>query len=163
MNVEYRDIAGLEGYLCWGTAKQNMADKSRHGTALVGSRVYGAKHTEDDVIEVCRLRATGLKQSEVAERMGMGQTDVSAILCGKRWKHVPRAVAPKQRVTDRRKGARINLEIAKAIVAICQSGVSQGATARQFGISPANVRMILLGKIWPEATGKPSRRVHSLE
>lgn len=74
--------------LVWETHAENIRRKAAHGTQDRGEQVGTSKLTEADVQEMKRLRASGLKHRELAQRFGVGGAQVSRILSGKRWRHL---------------------------------------------------------------------------
>jgi len=74
-----------------GTHAENMSDKKRRNrqSRLRGETNGWAKLTEADVRRVYVLRAEGLSQSKIAAALGVSQPQVSKILRGRRWAHVP--------------------------------------------------------------------------
>lgn len=77
--------------LRWDTPVKNCADKIRHGTQPFGEASSLAKRTDADVWEIHRLRLEGMSQKKIAKLVGSCQSDISAILSGKRWRHVKEA------------------------------------------------------------------------
>ncbi len=74
--------------LCWGTSKQNHADRIRHGTSSVGVRNCKAKLTDDDVRKMRRLYATGRwSQQQLADRFDVCQTTAGRAIKGG-WRHL---------------------------------------------------------------------------
>jgi hypothetical protein len=76
--------------LCWGTSKENAMDKVRHGTVMAGSRRYGCKLNDTDVLEI-RLRVKDGKrgiQTNLAKEFGVSDTIISHIVSRKAWDHV---------------------------------------------------------------------------
>lgn len=86
--------------LAWGTKSENVRDAIRHGTwkrptgsdggrgkpgANRGSKHGNAKLTERDVREMRRLRAEGVKVSEIAVRFNLHVVYASKILNGRSW------------------------------------------------------------------------------
>ena len=71
--------------LRWDTRKNNHHDKIAHGTTIRGGKVFGAKLTEADVLEIRRLVESGHRQQNVADIYGIAQTNVSLIARGKTW------------------------------------------------------------------------------
>lgn len=63
--------------LAYGTAKENEADKARHGRTVQGIRQHVARHTDDEVREAVRRVASGETQVEVAADLGVTQAAVS--------------------------------------------------------------------------------------
>ena len=77
-------------HLFLGDQFQNMADmisKGRQHNRL-GSKNSCAKLTEDDVREIRRLKADGVKQVRLAERFGVSTVAISLIVLRKKWVHV---------------------------------------------------------------------------
>lgn len=66
--------------LCWGTRKQNIADRRRHGTAPPATKL-----TEAKVRRIRKLLSQGHTQVEVAAMFGVTQTNISCIVRGKTW------------------------------------------------------------------------------
>lgn len=75
-----------------GTPKDNASDmmkKNRHArTSQPGSKHGMSKLTEDDVLKIRLLRATGLTHRKIAEQFGVSSSMVTYILNGKNWKHI---------------------------------------------------------------------------
>ena len=76
--------------LCWGTKKENAADKIRDGHPNGPRGEQCAKKlTEAAVTEIRRLYATGdWQQKDLAARFGVGQSMISQIVTGRTWSHV---------------------------------------------------------------------------
>ena len=77
----------------WGTPKQNMKDKIRHGTIFrpQGEKCGSAKLKEADIYGIRELRSTGVTQQEIADFFGVSRRLISYILSGKRWAHLANA------------------------------------------------------------------------
>lgn len=75
----------------WATAKENTADKIRHGTLPRGSRVGTARLTESAVAQI-RGAYTGSRgeKARFARLFGVGQTTINRIVNGEGWSHVDR-------------------------------------------------------------------------
>lgn len=71
--------------LCWGTPKQNAADRVMHGTLACGERFYAAKITEQDVVTIRNSRAC---DQDLADKYNLSKSHVNAIRNGRKWKHV---------------------------------------------------------------------------
>jgi len=71
--------------LRWDTHQSNIEDKARHGTQPCGEAINTAKLTADDVREIRRI---GKPLKQHAQRYGVTESLVSAILSRKAWKHV---------------------------------------------------------------------------
>lgn len=69
-----------------GTNRDNCRDRVERGRSLRGSRHNMAKLTEEDVLEIRTLWATGLhQQRELADRFGVSQPNISKIVRGRLW------------------------------------------------------------------------------
>lgn len=74
------------------THAENMAHRKTvlRIQGVRGSRSNLATLVEADVTEIRRLYATGtLTQSQIAERFGISRPNVSLIVTGKTWPHIP--------------------------------------------------------------------------
>lgn len=76
--------------LRWDTSRNNKLDSIDQGTYTHGAKHYLAKISDENVIEICRLRNSGMTQQAIANIFGLSQPNVSWILRGKGWPHVPR-------------------------------------------------------------------------
>lgn len=75
--------------LRYATPLENSGDKFEHGTVLRGEQIARAKLTEECVREIRRLYQTGaFSQQDIADKFGVVQSAVSAVLIGKTWAHV---------------------------------------------------------------------------
>ena len=80
--------------LRWDTAKNNQADRLRHGRGVhvtnpKGEDIWWAKLTEKDVKRIRKLYASGRhNQTELSEIFGVYQTLISRIIRRKAWCHV---------------------------------------------------------------------------
>lgn len=79
--------------LAWVTPSENQRHKLAHGTLRRGERVVGAKLTEADVVAARSARRAGASVAELADRYGLDRGAMGLVLRGKRWAHVPGAVA----------------------------------------------------------------------
>lgn len=75
-------------HLSWGSVAENMRDKERDGTRLLGSRNHRAKFDEDDVREIRRLSDQGVLGVTLAERYGVSKSVISNVINRRRWAHV---------------------------------------------------------------------------
>ena len=77
--------------LYWGTHEQNMKDKIRHGTVarLQGEKNGKSKLKEADIYKIRELRSTGMTHKKIADFFGVSQPQISYILRGKIWAHLP--------------------------------------------------------------------------
>ncbi len=72
------------GNLRWGTAKENAADRERHGRTARGERNGYTNYRDAEVAEACSMVASGAKQRDVAKRFGCSQATISRWLHGER-------------------------------------------------------------------------------
>jgi hypothetical protein len=69
-----------------GTNKDNAHDAIERGQIARGSRLPQCKLSPEQVIEI---RTLDLPQSKIAQRFGIGQSQVGNIKRRKWWKHIP--------------------------------------------------------------------------
>lgn len=84
------------GHLFVGTGSDNMRDKEQKGRGnhSIGETRPTAKLTEQDVAEIRRLRLSGWKGSELAEKFPCSAAQLLRVARGVAWKHVTAPVAP---------------------------------------------------------------------
>jgi HNH endonuclease len=72
--------------LRWGTAKDNAADRRRHGRDRTWERHHAAKLTWAQVLEMRELFRTGrFTKTELARRYGVSRQAARDVLLGKTW------------------------------------------------------------------------------
>ena len=71
------------GNLRYDTPRGNAADKVAHGTQMRGERHPAAILSDAEVIEIKRL-AGEITQQQIAEKFGVSQSHISAIVTGKK-------------------------------------------------------------------------------
>lgn len=74
--------------LRWGTAKENAADRDRHGMTAIGRRNAQAVLDADDIHRIRKLASKGLVQRSIADKFGVSQRTIHDVLTGRTWKHV---------------------------------------------------------------------------
>lgn len=77
--------------LAWGTSKENMADKIRHGTTGAGERNINAKLTSEQVILARELRLRHPRRKSgvahfLARWFGVSAGSIRDAYCGHTWK-----------------------------------------------------------------------------
>lgn len=126
--------------LCWGTRIENNADKVRHGTAPLGEQCHTAKLSDADAVEIRRRHAAGESRPALAAAFGVARSNISMILRGVTFAHLP-GVDP-QHCRSRKLSAAAVVEIRRRAAA----GDKQRAIAADFGISQAMVSLIVSRK-----------------
>lgn len=134
-------------HLFLGTTKDNQQDMKSKGRSLFGEKNGKAKLTEELAREVIRLLRTGLPQIEIAERVGIGQMQVSRINTGERWGHLNSG--PIRKANARK---RLSVREIKQVRAMLNSGVSCVQVAKHFGCTPITIGRIKNGKRWADIT-----------
>jgi hypothetical protein len=72
-----------------GTQSDNMADRVARSRQPRGASHYATRLTEDDVIEIRRLYATGsVSHARIAAQYGVKRETIRDIIAYKRWKHI---------------------------------------------------------------------------
>lgn len=75
--------------LCWGTPKQNHADKQRHGTETIGTRNGRAKLTPAEVAVIRECLDRGYSGERLARAFDVTGPTISDIKHRVTWKSVP--------------------------------------------------------------------------
>lgn len=81
-------------HLVPGTQAQNVRDSverrrwGHRGEKIQGSRHYSTRLTESDVLEIRRLCAEGVMQTELARKYGVCDGTINMIAARKTWKHI---------------------------------------------------------------------------
>lgn len=74
--------------LRWDSARENVLDKSRHGTMPIGTRHHLNKYSEEQIRKVKRLILLGKRITEISGLTGVPVTTVSAVKQGRQWAHL---------------------------------------------------------------------------
>lgn len=80
--------------LRWDTRANNVKDRFRHGTIARGNQHGQAKLSEEDIVQIFKLRTRGYTLLRIAKTYGVDQTNISMILRRKAWRHVQIQAAP---------------------------------------------------------------------
>lgn len=75
-------------HLLSGTTLDNMRDKVARQRQSRGSALHTSRLTGGDVVAIRHLYETGVSQTSLAERYGVSQSSISALVLRKTWKHV---------------------------------------------------------------------------
>ncbi len=71
-----------------GTKEMNASDARSKGLTLQGARNPGAKLSEDQVRELLRLAEEGTSKAALAGQFGIGRSQVTRIVRGRKWAHL---------------------------------------------------------------------------
>jgi hypothetical protein len=74
--------------LRWDTRSANQMDRHKHGTAACGENSPGAVLTNDDVRELRKLSAIGVKHTDLAEMFGVSPGTIGSVVRRETWKHL---------------------------------------------------------------------------
>lgn len=72
----------------WLSHAENEAQRQKHGRVPRGSKCYNAKLTEDSVVAIRSLAASGVDRKTIARAFGVHRVVVQRILGGEGWSHV---------------------------------------------------------------------------
>ncbi len=76
-------------HLYAGTPKDNHADQIIDGTNLIGEKVYNAKFTNEDIVNIRKQYASGnYTYRTIAEDYGVHLSTIAYICYRKNWKHI---------------------------------------------------------------------------
>jgi DNA-binding XRE family transcriptional regulator len=75
--------------LRWVSCKENLSHRIGHGTLNSGSRNGMAKLSEEDVLNIKKIRKeNGLTYAAIAKLFGVTDSTIENIVSGRRWAHV---------------------------------------------------------------------------
>ncbi len=80
--------------LAWKTHPENEADKSRHGTLLMGEECYLSTHCDQDVSILWEMVSQGYSGRQIANTLGTTPNWVNMVYRGRIWKHLRPSVIP---------------------------------------------------------------------
>lgn len=72
----------------WDTLKNNVNDRWRHGTMLVGSETNCAKLSNDKVVIIRKLSTAGMTGKEISKLFGIHHTTACRIINRETWRHI---------------------------------------------------------------------------
>lgn len=141
--------------LCYGTYKENEADKKRHGRHLYGERVNGAKLTDNDVLYIRKLYLKGEKIKDIAKKYHVDVTSIINAVHGYTFSHLP---VPDYSNRPQNKGgpprgskhfgSKLTEKKVKKIKMELKNGIRQRVIAKKYGVSRSNIGHIAQGSIW---------------
>lgn len=72
----------------WGTQSDNVQDAIRNGGIKVGEKSHRATLTNDQIREIRRLAALGMRRKKIGEMFGKGHHYITKIVTREIWTHV---------------------------------------------------------------------------
>lgn len=76
-------------HLRCGTPSENSLDRAAKGRSSRGESRWSAKLSADDVLSIIKLYRSGAhSQASIGRMFGVGNTSVSHIVNGRRWRHL---------------------------------------------------------------------------
>lgn len=131
--------------LCYGSPWDNMHDKLRDGTQLMGEQQWNARLTDERVREARALYAAGgVTQAVLAARYGVSTRTMGKALRGERWAHVGNAQPASLRPTLNAKLTDDDVREIRRLHAA--SGVSYRQLGQRFGVTCGAVREVVKGR-----------------
>lgn len=139
-------------HLKWATAKENCADKIKHGTHQIGEKIGTAKLTSSQIIAIWD---DSREQRIIAEQYGVTQLCVSHIKTGKTWGHITAHLPPPAKRAPQRGSTHTGSVLTEDDVKrIWFDTRTQKAIASEYGVSPGTIGHIRQGKSWGWLTSK---------
>jgi hypothetical protein len=139
-------------HLFLGSHLDNMADMVRKGRASAqrGAAAAASKLAERDILAIRQAGAAGIAQASIASRFNTTRSNVSAILRGKTWKHLP---PPNYIHADRPRGSshhssKLTEADVLAIRELSTAGFARNQLASLYGVTPESISAILRRKTW---------------
>jgi hypothetical protein len=147
--------------LCYGSRRENMADKVRDGTLIYGEDIKNSRLTEQIVIECRRRYAAGETITVLGAEFGVNQGTIGEAVTGDTWARLPGAV-PRGSKAYHKKGAehhaaKLTPEIVREMRRRGAAGEAQHVIAAGFGVSQSTVWRAIHGKNWVDGhSGAPT-------
>ena len=122
-----------------------------------GESSYFAVLNADVVRQIIALRKDGVSQQEIAERFGVTQSNISSILRGATWSHLPEVkeflLIKNTLPTLRAKGDRVSLaklddDKIREIFSLYRGGTTSTDIGKKFGVDRHTVMSIIRRKTW---------------
>lgn len=135
--------------LSWGTPQQNGRDKTTHGTG-VGEHNHKSRLTEEQVLEMRRLGAQGVRNVDLAPMFDVDVVTVSHVLVGRTWRHLPGAIGAKTRRGASHCAAKLTPEDVREIRALVAQGALTRGVGMRYGIHQASVSRIVHHRHWSD-------------
>ena len=87
-HIDQNPLNNFYKNLEWCTQSENIISANRAGNGNIGEKQSGAKLDEEKVLKIKELLKTNIKQKEIAKMFNVGQTTITDIKKGRKWKHV---------------------------------------------------------------------------
>lgn len=142
-------------HLFLGTIGDNMRDRTAKNRQAKGSKTNNAILTEEIVLEIRKMRISGLEYQIIADHFGI-QWDLARKVCKNNiWKHIPLGKESKEVKQVRRVaigeasgGAKLTKEKVIQIKEMIKKKIKGKEIARIFSINPSTICDIKQGRTW---------------
>ncbi len=104
-----------------------------------------AKLTDDEVREIRRMAADGVRSAYIAEKFGVSQTTVYSIKTGRSWKHLP--VLPVSDMVTHRNTKLNDCQVGEIKLTLID-GYKVTSIGKECGIHPNTVYQVKHGFTW---------------
>jgi len=119
-----------------GTQAENIRDRERDGTDNKGERHGKHKLTEENVVEMRRLRREGASVEELQTKYGIGtHSAILYALTGETWSHIPNPLTEEEMKATRHHKKKLTAEQITEIRSRYADGVTKARLAEDFGVS----------------------------
>lgn len=156
-------------HLSLGTVQDNQRQMAERGRSLQGQKHHRAKLTRAQVLEIRKRAATGRElQADLAAEFGVQSDMISAICCGRSWKHLPGAGvgigrANKPRIM--RASAKLTDGEVEELVREVEGGLSFKEASEKYGVVPSTISYLIkkhAPHLSPGQGGKGLRRKRAI-
>jgi hypothetical protein len=134
--------------LRWGTPQENMDDCERHGRRCKGAAMPTATLTADGVVEVFRLRATGLGMGAIADRLGTSRSVISCVLARLSYTDVPIPADILAAVAGMDNRNTLTADDVRELWRLRAEGWKNAALSERFGVAAWTLLDIWGGRTW---------------
>ena len=128
-----------------GTQLENNRDRERDGTDNKGERHGNSILTEENVIEMRRLRREGMSLEDLMKRYDCGGTCIQLALSGQTWSHIANPITEqeKKQLRHHKKG-KLTEEDKTDIRRRYADGVTQTRLANDYGVTQTTIYRVVL-------------------